>query len=65
MVQLKKATLCGFEPATLKTKVYLRLTDTVATDCATLPSTEPAIREDIDLLSVIQDISIYRSIHGF
>ena len=53
----------GFEPATVKTKVHLRVTGTVATDCAKRPSASPVTRGDIDLLSVIQHISIYRSIH--
>ena len=42
---------------------HLRVTVTVATDCATRPSAEAGTREYIDLLSVFQHISIYRSIH--
>ena len=47
----------------MKTKVHLQVSVTVATDCAKRPSAEAVTREYIDLLSVIQHISIYRSIH--
>ena len=42
MAKIKKsATLEGFDPATVKTKIHLRGTVTVATDCVTRPSAEP------------------------
>ena len=43
--QNKKATLLGFEPATLKTKVHVRIT--VSIECATRPYVELGAREDM------------------